>query len=295
MTFKILFAIISFLPIFQLKGQGNLSNIYLLEFKWTSDQKMAFKNPQLTSSFNSSGYNNHPFFLNESTLIWSSQSADQMQPDLMLADLKRMTIEPITKTSSGEYSTSLRNPQQKNLLSVIRMEFVDNDTLVRLWELPLDGAHSGKPLFPEVLYSGYHLWLNTSDVVLFEVGQPNQLVIRSLLEPKKIIHITDWPGRCFKKTKNGDIVFLNAEKKLHKYSPSSQNSLIIGKLPGDSQDFEIFENEFLLASSGKQLFLSNLNDIPLTWVEVIDLSLLDGAKIARIATNQKDKIALVVE
>jgi len=295
MTRQILFFIFVFLPTFYLKAQINISQIYILEFSWIENQKLSFKNPQLASNFNNKGYNNHPFFADSNILIWSSQTPDQNQPDLLIADLERKTIETFTKTTSGEYSTSFRNSQEKNLLSVIRMEFVESDTLVRLWELPLDASHPGKPLFPEILYSGYHLWLNSSEVILFEVGSPNKLVLRSLVDPSKMILLTEWPGRCFKKTKNGDVIFLNQNKEVLRFSPSLNQTTSLGNFPGGGQDFEIMDNDFILASSGKKLLLSNLNQIPLLWTEVIDLSLIEGQKITRIATNNKNKMALVVE
>ena len=295
MTRQILFLIFVFLPTFCLKAQINKSKIYILEFSWIGNQKLSFKNPQLASGFNLNGYNNHPFFADPNILIWSSQNPDQNQPDLLIADLDRKTLESCTKTTSGEYSTSFRNVQEKNLLSVIRMEFVESDTLVRLWELPLDASNPGKPLFPEILYSGYHLWLNSSEVILFEVGSPTKLVLRSLVDPSKMILLTEWPGRCFKKTKNGDVIFLNQSKEVLRFSPSLKQTIQLGNFPGNSQDFEIMDNDFILASSGKKIHLSNLNQIPLQWTEVLDLSIIEGEKITRIASNNKDKIALVVE
>lgn len=295
MTRQILFLIFVFLPTFYLKTQTSQSQIYILEFSWSDGQALSFKNPQLASDFNAKGYNNHPFFPDPNILIWSSQTQDQNQPDLLIADLDRKTLEILTKTTSGEYSTSFRNVQEKKLLSVIRMEFVESDTLVRLWELPLDASHPGKPLFPEILYSGYHLWLNSSEVILFEVGSPTQLVLRSLVDPSKMIVLTEWPGRCFKKTKNGDVIFLNQSKEVLRFTPSLKQTMPLGNLPGNGQDFEIMDNDFILASSEKKLFLSNLNQIPLQWTEVFDLSIIEGGKITRIASNNKNKLALVVE
>lgn len=295
MTFKILFYLIPFLPIFNLIGQVNKSNLYTLEYSWSNDQKITFNHPQLITNFNSEGYNNHPFFLETEVLIFSSQNPNQIQPDLVIANLTLKTLEKLTQTTTGEYSSSLRNPSQKNLLSAIRMEFVESDTLVRLWELPIDGSSDGKPLFPEILYSGYHLWLNSSEVVLFEVGNPNQLVLRSLTDTSKKIYLTEKPGRCFKKNKNGEVIFLNQEKEILKFSPTTNQTTTLGSFPGNGQDFEILENDMVLASSNKKLFISNLNKIPLDWKEAMDLSVLGGTQITRIATNYKNKIALVVE
>src|SRR5690606_9853788 len=103
------------------------------------------RNPQFLTNFNANGYNNHPVFFSDNELYISAQSPLDAQPDLYLLDIDRKTKTRVTSTPSGEFSPA-RMPDFYNF-SAIRQEIAGRDTVLRLWQFPIDRLTNGKPVF----------------------------------------------------------------------------------------------------------------------------------------------------
>ena len=112
------------------------SNVYLFNMKQVSDSIFEFNQPQYLTAFNADGYNNQPSFFTNDELYISAQLPSMQQPELYLLNLKDRTKLRVTETAEGEFSPT-RMPDFYNF-SAIRQEYIGRDTVIRLWQFPMD-------------------------------------------------------------------------------------------------------------------------------------------------------------
>jgi hypothetical protein len=260
---------------------------------------LQLRNPQYLTNFNPDGYNNHPNFFSEDELYLSVQSPYDPQPDLYLLDLNRKTRTRVTSTPSGEFSPA-RMPDYYNF-SAVRQEIVGRDTFLRLWQFPVDRLTNGKPVFKYLNGIGYYDWINSYEVVVFMVDDPNYLGIADT-RSDQVRPLATNVGRCFKKMRNGHIVFVqkspNGEWLLMRKNPYTQDHAqkIIETLP-NSEDFALLDDGTFLMGKGSKLykFHPNLDD---SWTEIADLRFYEVRNISRLAIagyGPNQKIAIVAD
>ncbi len=273
------------------------SNVYLFDLRQVSDSTFEFSKPRYLTHFNSRGYNNQPAFFSNNELYLSLQMPYESQPDLYLFDLDKKTKTKVTETVEGEFSPS-RMPDYYNF-SAIRQEFQGRDTLLRLWQFPIDRLSNGKPVFKYLTGIGYYNWINGSEVAVFIVDNPSYLAIADT-RTDDVYPIATNVGRCFQKLSNGSLVYVQKsdsgtwllmEKNL--YNRARQPTKITTTLTG-SEDFVVLPDGTFLMGKGSRLYKFNrFSDEE--WVEVADFRYYDIRNISRLALSPDYKLAVVAE
>lgn len=299
MPIRPIIAIVSLFGFFQLQAQQlPHSNVYLFDLV-QSDSSMQLRNPQYLTNFNASGYNNHPVFFSDNELYLSVQAPGDPQPDLYLLDLGRKTKTRITSTPAGEFSPA-RMPDYYNF-SAIRQEIAGRDTVLRLWQFPIDRLTNGKPVFKYLNGIGYYLWLSSYEVAVFMVDQPNYLGIADT-RSDQVRPLATNVGRCFRRMRNGHIAYVqkspNGEWLLMRRNPNTQDQpqKIIETLP-NSEDFALLEDGTFLMGKGSKLYQYNPN-LHEGWQEVADLRFYEVKNISRLAITgygPSQRIAIVAD
>lgn len=274
------------------------SNVYLFNLIQT-DSSMQLRNPQYLTDFNPEGYNNHPVFFSDTELYLSVQLPSDAQPDLYLLDLGRKTKTRVTSTPAGEFSPA-RMPDYYNF-SAIRQEIAGRDTVLRLWQFPMDRLTNGKPVFKYLNGIGYYLWLNSYEVAVFMVDSPNYLGVADT-RSDDVRPLATNVGRCFRELRNGQIAYVQKSQYgdwlLMRKNPNTrdQPKKIIETLP-DSEDFIILEDGTFLMGKGSKLYKYNSN-LDEGWQEVADLRFYEINNISRLAITgygSNQKIAIVAD
>ncbi len=274
------------------------SNIYLFNMRQVSDSLFEFTQPRYLTAFNPTGYNNQPSFFNNDELYISSQLPSMQQPELYLLNLKDETKLRVTETQEGEFSP-MRMPDFYNF-SAIRQEYINRDTVIRLWQFPLDRLTNGKPVFKYLQGIGYYCWLNSKEVAVFVIDNPSYLALTNVDSDDLIPLATD-VGRCIKKLPNGNLSFVQRNEaglwqimELSLYRRGNyQPQPIITALPG-TEDFAVLPDGSYIMGKGSKLYKFNrFRDED--WIEIADMRYYNITNISRIAISPDMKIAIVAD
>jgi hypothetical protein len=279
-------------------GQLPKSQIFQLDITTDNQQNIRLQHLTLLTPIHPAGYNNHPHLSGDSLLFYSSAPKDSTNPDLYSLHLKSGILLPFTKTPEGEYSAMIR-PNKKEI-AVLRMEFWPDDTLQRIWSIPLNGENQGKPLFVNQTNIGYFRWVSDKDLITFELGNPPTLWYRRTDETIATI-ITHAPGRCFRVTNNGWLYYLQKAKPgepafIYKtkavFTNESPNIPIIMPLP-QQEDFAIFKDGTLIMAEGTKIFQFH-PDKNANWELLADLSYYPFTKITRMEISEPENKLIFV-
>jgi hypothetical protein len=271
------------------------SNIYMFDMAQATDSTYEFSNPRYLTLFNQYGYNNHPSFFSDSILYISAQLPSEAQPDLYELNLNSRTKLRVTYTAEGEFSPSVM-PDEFNF-SAVRQEFNGRDTLIRVWQFPVDRLSNGKPIFKYINNSGYYQWIDGYRIALFLVDDPNALTIADI-RTDETMEIATNVGRCFKVMPNGKLAYVQKdnfeswkimEKNL--YRSREQAVVLIETLQG-AEDFAVLPDGTLLSAKGSKLYRFNRYKDE-TWKEIADFRYYEIRNISRIAVSEDYKIAIV--
>jgi hypothetical protein len=280
------------------RAQIQPSNIYLFDMKQVSDTSIEFSNPRWATFFNRNGYNN-PSFVEDDILYISAQLPYQAQPDIIALRLRDTARMKVTATNAGEYSPT-RMPDFYNF-SAVRMEFSQGDTLLRLWQFPIQRrspADNGKPVFKYINNIGYYHWLNTEQVVVFLVQEEPVLGIANT-RTDDVQPLATNVGRTFRTLPSGKLVFVQKNNfgpwELMEMDPrpGSKPQKIINTLTG-SEDFAILNDGTFLMGNGSKLYKYR-RPFDEGWVEVGDFSYYDIRNITRLAVSRNGTLALVAQ
>lgn len=295
---KILIPITIFLMILPFAlGAQTSSQVYLFDLQRTSDTTYRFSTPRLLSDFNPDGYNNQPAFFSDDEIYLSVRKAGDIQTDIYALDLKAKTLVQVTETQEGEFSPK-RMPDYY-YFSAVRQEFVNGDTIQRLWQFPIDRLSPGKPLFKYINNIGYFQWIDGSRVALFLVDTPNKLVVADIRTDEQT-EIATRVGRDFKILRSGSIAYVQKynfgdwalmEKPIDPYGRDAAPTKIINTLPG-SEDFDILRDGSFIMALGSKIYRFN-RFFDEEWREIADLRFYGVRNITRLTVSPGDKIAIV--
>jgi len=281
--------VILILPI-SLGAQLPATNIYHFTLTKVSNS-YRIKSPQFLTGFNKEGYNNQPKYFSDKVLYFTTDYYDSEQTEIAKFDLFDNTLTRITYTPEKEYSpTPIKG---KEAFSVVRVES-DNKTQT-LSVYPIDGIGYAKRYLNNTSNIGYHTWLDETTLGLFLVEAPhhNLAIADAISERRKII--LDNVGRCLKKNKAGDLVFVHKMGEedwyVKSYDLASSKSTVIAKTPTGSEDFEILNDGSLLMGQKSKLyrFIPGVSD---EWELLADLSKYGVANISRIE-SYKNSLVIV--
>ncbi|RME95406.1 MAG: hypothetical protein D6772_13255, partial [Bacteroidetes bacterium] len=256
------FTLLSFLLLSTtLLAQLPKSNIYLFQIEKQNDTVYTFSDPHYLTAFNPNGYNNQPSFFSADELYISSQLPAEKQPEIYLLNLKDRTKIRVTETEEGEFSPR-RMPDYYNF-SAIRQEFLNRDTVLRLWQFPLDRLTNGRPVFKYLTGIGYYEWINSKEVAVFIVDRPNYLALANV-DTDDLIPVATNVGRCMSKLPNGNLAFVQKTSfgawKIKEFSLYSRGRIapqdIIPTIPG-AEDFAVLPDGSFLMGKGSKLYKFN--------------------------------------
>ncbi len=279
-------------------AQMKPSHIYVFDVRFMNDTTYEFSKPKYLTDFNPNGYNNHPAFFSNTELYISSQQPNENQPEIYALNLEKLTKTRITDTPEGEYSP-FRMPDFYNF-SAVRLEISGRDTIQRLWQFPMDRLSNGKPVFKYINKVGYYHWLNSRQVALFLVGDPNQLVVAEV-DYDRLTPIATNPGRCFRMLPDGNLAFVVKSSygswKIMKKKPMAKDSdpeEIIETLQ-NSEDFAVLPDGTLLMGQGSRIYKFNPRSDS-SWVQITDLRFYNIREITRLSVgpgSREFKLAVV--
>jgi hypothetical protein len=183
---------------FSVLGQTG-SEIYLFDLKI---KKGSFSISNGKNITNHPGYDNQPSFHPTEPIIYFSSFNAEGRSDIKSYNYKTDLIKNITTTSEREYSPTV-TPDQKFLSCIIQRDNNAQD----LGMYPING---GEPvILINDLIVGYHAWINTEQLMLFVLGQPNTLQFYDL------------------KTKKGEVIEGNIGRSLHKIPDEEAVSYVL--------------------------------------------------------------------
>ncbi|MEM8583465.1 MAG: hypothetical protein AAGF87_04305 [Bacteroidota bacterium] len=272
------------------------TKVYLFDYS-RRDTTFTFNNPRYLTAFNERGFNNQPQFVDRSTLLMAVQLPDMPQPDVFSFDLSNQTRTRVTRTISGEFSPKPIGASDR--FSAVRQEFVGRDTILRLWEFPLDRSTNGKPVFKYLTGIGYYEWINQRQLALFLLGEPNQLALASpdSDQPQGIARNV---GRTFSRLPNGNLLYVQKaptgpwyimQKNL--YRLTDEPTIFAETIPRQ-EDFVILSDGSVLMGQGSKIFHYDRIRSP-RWREVVDLRFYGIRNITRLAVDGAGQIAIVSE
>lgn len=273
------------------------SNVYLFDMVQDTDTTFSFTNPQFLSHFNENGYNNQPVFIEDDLVYITIQRPYDIQADLYAFDLTKNTKTRITDTPESEFSAA-RTPSFYEF-SAVRQEIQGQDTILRLWQFPLDRLTNGKPVFKYITNIGYYSWIDAFNVAVFLVDQPNTLAIANT-RTDEIQPLASNAGRCFKKLNNGNLAYVQKGEFTDEWHLKEQN-LYRSELPATTlvatpigaEDFIVLEDGTFVMGQGSKLYKFNRYKDE-DWVEIVNLSYYTITNISRLA-YRNNKIIIVAD
>ncbi|THH41114.1 hypothetical protein [Neolewinella litorea] len=276
-----------------LGAQAPPTQLYVFDIQ-VRDTSVTLTNPRYLTAFNANGYNNHPNWADENRLFASVMTPDMAQPDVYLFDLADQSRTRLTQTASGEYSPKKRFTAGR--FSAVRQEMAGRDTVLRLWDFPIDRSDNGQPVLSTMAGIGYYEWLNNTQLVLFMVENPNRLVMTSSNgdTPRTLATNT---GRTFTRLTNGNLVYVDKsttpwrlmERNLYQLD---QEATVVAEMPEATEDFVVLNDGSYLAGSGSKLYRLKPAASG-NWRQVVDLTYYGFDEITRLALNGRGQLALV--
>lgn len=277
------------------------SNVFVFDLTQLNDSTIQFSKPRYLTEFNATGYNNHPAFFNKNELCISVQMPNERQPDLYVFDLEKKTKTRITQTPEGEFSPQPMSDGFR--FSAIRQEFTPTDTLIRLWEFPLDRLNNGRPVFKYQTKMGYYWWLNTQQVAAFLNNNPPDLAIGDVRTDEFRV-IANNVGRCFRQFSNGNLVYVKKsayddwmlmQRRVSGADWINAAPVEIIETVAGAEDFVLLPDGSILMAKGSRIFHYSTRSKNVKWREVANLQFYDITNITRLAISPDLKLALVAD
>lgn len=259
-----------------------------------NETKVLVENPMLITSFNPKGYNNQPYFVDDQTLLFSSDYDCKTGTDIYLVDLLNNKLKRFSYTSDGEYSPFL-NPNTRNIEIVRQASGTAQTAPQWLWSYPFDRSNGGFNMIPAIDNIGYFCPISEEHYALFLVDQTSELVLYDISTQKKT-HIAYSVGRCLKRDKAGRLIYIQKfeghDSQIRSFNPEDNSTRFLFNAIEGQDDFSLLKNGHLLSGKGSIIMQRAISEDG-DWSPLIDLSSLGIKSISRIASSN-NKIAVVV-
>lgn len=294
----ILILILSFLSV-AVAAQTPGSDVYIADLG-VKDSRLQVSN--VTALTTRPEYDNQPFFLpdGEALLITSAiveQGREQM--DSILYQLPSRKFRNITNSKFSEYSPTLM-PNGRDI-SVIKV-IADKQ---KLWRYPLLKTSVKEVLPSELLKDiepvGYHAWIDSSQVLLFVLGEPHTLQLANIVTQTSRI-IDSNIGASLYKIPGTALMSYTATKdqgddpmwELKSFNPITQKIEVLSELPKGAYYYGWSGDGLAIAAQGSVLKQWDIKYPSQDWQVFADLSETCPKGITRLTTNaQNTRIALV--
>ena len=264
------------------------TEIYLFDLSF-EEREPVLTNPKNIS--NNEGYDNQPSFLDDHTVLFSSNRGGQT--DILQFNItKGSTQKWLTNTQMGSEYSPLKIPG-KDAISAIRL---DLDGLQRLYRYPLESGES-KPISD--LKIGYHLWLDAQRL-LATVLVGNRMDL-ALIDLRDTTHRTvgNNVGRSLHRIPgSGRVSFISkagGQWEIMSLDPVSGDTTKIADCLETVEDVNWLDEKRLISASGKTLYAMDL-DLDSGWKPIMEFGQDQIHNISRIAINPaRTRLAFVAE
>ncbi len=261
------------------------TEVFLLDIISNNNNTIQLKSAKNIS--NTAGYDNQPFFVNDSILLYAGTNVNQT--DIAVYNTQHGLKSWFNLLTEGsEYS-----PQpipKKNTISAVRL---DKNGLQRLYEYSGNG---NKNVILNDLVVGYYVWHNPNTIVSFVLGSPPTLVISNVKKQKHDTIVANI-GRSFHKIPNTNLISYISKKSnewtINSINPKTKKTKILAKTLPNVEDMCWLPNGTILMGKGNMLYsLKPKKDS--TWQVVGSLRNLGITNISRLAVNPSGtKLAVV--
>jgi len=270
-----------------------VTNLYLFQLA-SKDGKTILTRPSFASKFNPEGYTNQPAFFSENEAYVTVQTKNGAQTEIYALNIDRQELTRVTKTLESEYSPTVM-PDNGNF-SVVRVD-ADGQAAQRLWQYPINRSNGGSVLLRDFTNVGYHFWVNENEVLLFLVGDPNQLVIADKRTGTSK-YVAQNPGRCFKKMKNGKIAVVHKSSDdawfIKELDAETGTLRTIIQTLGGSEDFEILADGSFLMARGSKIYRYKDGESS-NWELMTDVNGFGIQSVTRMALSRGGRLMLVAQ
>jgi hypothetical protein len=250
--------------------------------------------PQYLSSMNAAGYNNQVHFINQDSFFMVSNASDTTQTDIWLGSFSDQTWTRITGDGIPEYSPEyVGDNSSLYAVRVVAASPAIQELHRRSWPEP-DTFRAVLPLSSV----GYFLVKSPDSVVVFTVGDPNQLWLYFPGTDRAPEFLCNDPGRCLRTGRDGKLYYV------HKLSPDrwflktynwSFVDGIIATMPTGVEDFAIDPDGRVFCAQGSKMWiLAPEEDSLQPWKEIADLKPYGLNNIQRLAISPDGNQLIVV-
>ncbi|MEZ4986283.1 MAG: hypothetical protein R2795_14790 [Saprospiraceae bacterium] len=147
---------------------------------------------------------------------------------------------------------------------------------------------------------GYYTWVNSKEVAVFMIGNPNYLALANV-DTDELTPLANNVGRCITKLPNGNLAFVQQNEmgtwqimELSLYRRSNLTPVSIISTLSGSEDFAVLPDGSFVMGKGSKLYKYNrFRDED--WIEIADLRYYNITNISRLAISADMKIALVAD
>ncbi|MEO7176971.1 MAG: hypothetical protein ABIV51_13710 [Saprospiraceae bacterium] len=247
----------------------------------------------LLNSFNPSGYNNQPYFLDESRVLITSQMPSDKQTEIWMLNMEDKYRINMTISPESEYSGT-PVPGDGGFSCVrVETEPAGKQTIMHYFQ--------GDPPKVQEIYNGpmqvgYYSWLDRQHIAIYAIKEKegNELQLIDLSTNKTTL-IAKNPGRCIRRSLEGAVAYVSKADStywfLKTFDPMTMRTEIIANCPEGSEDFEqLMDGTYIMAQNSK---IFSLAPGAKTWKEIANLSALGINNIGRLAIWKKEKLILV--
>ena len=222
------------------------TEVYLLDID-INNNDLVIDNQRNIS--NNPGYDNQPFFYDDTEVIFSSTRKDQT--DIAAYNVNDKTISWLSDTPGGSEYSPTKIPGKKEISSIR----LDKDGKQLLYRYKLKNGKSTPIL--EDLVVGYHTWFNKNIIVSFVLGDEASLVV-SNLRKKTNYTVQKNPGRALHKIPGTQLIsYISKENRIWEIRSldpvSGATEKIVHTLPG-VEDMCWLANGTMLMGKANQLY-----------------------------------------
>ena len=263
------------------------SQVFLVEVDFT-EKGFEFHNLQNISK--NQGYNNQPFFANDSTLLYARNN--EAQTDIAVYNINEKTTTFFNeKTEGGEYSPKPFPKTQE--IAAVRL---DPDGKQRLYRYSEAGS---SPIFSDLQIAYFTFFDENSMLATVLDGNEMDLIFAAITSQKADTLLQN-AGRSLHTVPIAKALSYNAMNDFGQYDvyqldPVSKESFFVCELPIGVQDYTWWEDDKIFIGSGATLFVYDLFGEG-DWQQVTSFSEKNMTNITRLAFSpDKKHLAFVAE
>jgi len=264
---KVLLIGFSFFSVFDTADMAaQSSNIYAFNIMNSGDN-ITLSNARILTAFNANGNNIDPTFINESTLLISSDYFDDSQQDIVKMDMSTKKLTRLTQTPQSELQPAVVSDGKFTVL------LKENDSRAVLHSYPLNLSDGGSTLISNMPSITNYKWTKKEQSLYTLEGQGRLLELEGNNYNKNVLLDNVKGNLLIDKYKH--LVFAHSLSSnstlLKKYDTIKKEYKTYAKTINSTTVLTYLDNHKILAASGSKLYLYNLVTTSL-WEQVADLT-----------------------